>query len=116
MALRHFGSLEDLPTYSHELWIEYQDTVTRQCEDAGIKPELLCVEATDTVIWHPQLPHGGTPIRDATKSRFSFVMHATPVGVPAYHQNAFFNPPGNHSFDNNLNYNKVGGDIWLAIE
>ena len=52
----------------------------------------LYVEAGDSLIWHPQLPHGGTPINDRSRTRFSLVLHNTPVGVPVYHQHAFFNP------------------------
>lgn len=113
MALKHFGSLDDLPKYTHELWIEYQNAVTKQCEDAGIKRELLCVEAGDTVIWHPQLPHGGGPIGDITKSRFSFVMHTTPIGVPVYHQDVFFNPNGNMPMDASWEYRKVNGKYMV---
>ena len=50
------------------------------------------VQKGDTILWHPQLPHGGAPIRDLKRSRLSLVMHTTPRGVPVYHQDAFFNP------------------------
>jgi phytanoyl-CoA hydroxylase len=116
MALRHFDSLEAIPDFTQELWAEYQDSVTRQCEDAGLVPESLCVEAGDTVIWHPQLPHGGGPIEDITKSRFSFVMHTTPVGVPVYHQDVFFNPRGNHSLQAKWEYREEDGKMLVDHE
>jgi phytanoyl-CoA hydroxylase len=44
------------------------------------------------VLWHPQLPHGGSQIKDVTQTRNSLVIHSTPTGTPVYQQNAFFNP------------------------
>ncbi|MFM0087599.1 phytanoyl-CoA dioxygenase family protein [Paraburkholderia sediminicola] len=107
MALRHFESLEDVPPFTQALWNEYQGTVKEQCEAAGLPPEMLHVEAGNTMIWHPQLPHGGGPIADISKSRFSLVMHTTPVGVPVYHQHVFFNPGGDASFEAPWRYEKV---------
>ncbi|GAB0113611.1 phytanoyl-CoA dioxygenase family protein [Acidisoma sp. C75] len=92
MAIRRFGSLDAVPALDNDLWVEYQAAVTSEAERRGIIPKRLHVSAGDTLIWHPQLPHGGTPIHDHTRTRFSFVMHVTPEGVPVYHQNVFFAP------------------------
>jgi phytanoyl-CoA hydroxylase len=107
IALKRFGSLDEIPPTSNDLWIDYQGAVEQGCKDAGLEVESLCVSAGDTVIWHPQLPHGGGPISDLTKSRFSFVMHTTPVGVPVYHQDKFFNPSGEAPIDAQWWYEKV---------
>lgn len=109
IAIKRFGSLDNLPNMSNDLWLDYQGEVVRQCKDAGLTQELLCVEAGDTVIWHPQLPHGGGPIQDMSKSRFSFVMHTTPVGVPVYHQDKFFNPQAPAPIDAHWQYEEVDG-------
>src|SRR6185437_11802648 len=45
-----------------------------------------------TIIWHPHLPHGGSPIKDLTRTRLSLVIHTTPRDTPVYHHDAFFNP------------------------
>jgi hypothetical protein len=74
------------------MWEKYQDRVTRQCMDAGLKVEKVAVKAGGTVIWHPQLPHGGSAIGDISRTRHSLVMHLAPVGTPVYHQDVFFNP------------------------
>lgn len=92
MATRLYGSPAAVPPSSDLLWNEYQETVTRQCLDSGLRPELVEVEAGDTVIWHPQLPHGGSRIQDISRSRHSLVMHVTPVGTPVYYHDVFFNP------------------------
>jgi ectoine hydroxylase-related dioxygenase (phytanoyl-CoA dioxygenase family) len=92
MALRRYGSLEKVPQLDGDIWNEYQDTVVAQGRAEGLAVKELHVDAGDSLIWHPQLPHGGTPIKDKQRTRFSFVMHTTPVGVPVYHQDAFFRP------------------------
>jgi hypothetical protein len=38
------------------------------------------------------LPHGGTAIRDQSRTRHSLVFHTTPIDVPVYHQDVFFRP------------------------
>jgi phytanoyl-CoA hydroxylase len=92
MASRRYGSLDTIPALDNEMWMEYQNKVVDTGRSAGLATKKLHVKAGDAVIWHPQLPHGGTPIADPTRTRFSLVMHVTPVGVPVYHQNVFFNP------------------------
>jgi hypothetical protein len=80
------------PPESPELWNAYQDAVTKKGEALGLKVRTLPVAKGATILWHPQLPHGGAPIRDIKRTRFSFVMHTTPVGMPVYHAQAFFAP------------------------
>jgi len=92
MAKRRYGSLDKVPQLDGEIWNEYQETVVAQGRAQGLEVKELHVEPGDSLIWHPQLPHGGTPIKDKLRTRFSFVMHNTPVGVPVYHQDAFFRP------------------------
>lgn len=92
MALVRYGNLAKLPDLDNDIWNEYQDTVVSQGLARGLTVKRLHAQPGDALIWHPQLPHGGTPIADQTRTRFSLVMHNTPVGVPVYHQRAFFNP------------------------
>ena len=92
MARRRYGSLDAVPQLDNDIWNEYQGAVAAQGVVRGLPLKRLHVQAGDALIWHPQLPHGGTPIRDFSRTRFSFVMHNTPVGVPVYHQDAFFRP------------------------
>ncbi len=92
MALRRFGALDKIPNLDNDSWIEYQDTVVARGREMGLPTRKLHVKAGDALIWHPQLPHGGTPIKDPARTRFSLVMHVTPENVPVYHQNVFFAP------------------------
>jgi phytanoyl-CoA hydroxylase len=96
IALRHYGSLDDVPPGSPAgadvLWDEYQAEVISGCLARGLKPELVEARAGDVIIWHPQLPHGGSQIRDLSRTRHSFVMHVTPYRTRVYQQDVFFNP------------------------
>lgn len=96
IALERYKTLEEVPPGAPAgndfLWDAYQARVTEQCRERGLHPERLTAQAGDVVIWHPQLPHGGSAIEDLTRTRHSFVMHVTPEGTPVYQQDVFFNP------------------------
>lgn len=96
IALQHYKTLDDVPPGSPAgadvLWDLYQAKVMEGCSERGLHPELLEAQTGDVVIWHPQLPHGGSQIKDLSRTRHSFVMHVTPEGTPVYQQDAFFNP------------------------
>jgi ectoine hydroxylase-related dioxygenase (phytanoyl-CoA dioxygenase family) len=92
IARRFYADLDTIDPSSDQLWNAYQDEVARECQRAGFSSEPICVKKGDTIIWHPQTPHGGAEIRDLTRTRYSLVMHTTPIGVPVYHQNVFFRP------------------------
>lgn len=74
------------------LWGPYQDAVTALCKQEGREVVQIPAKRGDVVIWHPQLPHGGSPIADKTKTRMSVVFHVVPEGVPVYQADVFFNP------------------------
>jgi ectoine hydroxylase-related dioxygenase (phytanoyl-CoA dioxygenase family) len=86
------ANLDDVPALSNDMWVSYQHEVAAQCARAGLGTDPVCAKMGDTIIWHPQAPHGGAPIRDLRRTRFSLVMHSTPLGVPVYRQDVFFNP------------------------
>lgn len=92
MALRYYKSLDDVPADSQTLWDAYQEKLMDACNERGLTRERIEAQAGDVIIWHPQLPHGGSHIKDLTRTRHSFVMHVTPEGTPVYQQDVFFNP------------------------
>ncbi len=92
IAREVYLNLDEIDPNSDQLWSNYQGKLMNQCLNAGLKIEALEVLKGDTVIWHPQLPHGGSQIMDLTRTRHSFVMHVTPMNTPVYHQDVFFNP------------------------
>ena len=72
----------------------------------------------DVVIWHPQLPHGGSPAIDPSKSRWSTVFHCAPVRKQVHQHDAFFEhagreePPSRYAYKNAYNRKvAVAGDV-----
>jgi phytanoyl-CoA hydroxylase len=109
MALRRYGSLENLPAFDNEFWVEYQNRVSNEGLSQGLGLRKLHVQTGDTLIWHPQTPHGGSRIEDRSRTRFSMVMHVIPVDTPVYHQNAFFNPNADLPTELRYQYQETGG-------
>jgi len=69
----------------------YGESVKAACEAAGIAQHVVDdLRIGDTVIWHPELPHGGTPIRDAARTRESIVVHYKAGNVPLHGPENFF--------------------------
>ena len=48
----------------------------------------------DVAIWHPQLPHGGSPANDPQKTRLSMVVHCAPEDVQVHQHDRFFTHKG----------------------
>jgi phytanoyl-CoA hydroxylase len=109
MARRYYDDLDEIDPSSGQLWGTYQEELARECERRGLRAETLCVRKGDTIIWHPQAPHGGAPISDIRRTRFSLVMHTTPINVPVYHQDVFFHPSKPVSDVAPWNYLERGG-------
>lgn len=109
IAREHYGSLGNVKAIDSELWNRYQDRLVEQCHQRGLVTKKLYMQAGDSLIWHPQLPHGGSPIMDRSRTRLSLVTHTTPVGVPVYHQDAFFRPGTPYPTTPQWNYIEIDG-------
>jgi len=70
----------------------YFRSVVAACEAGGVKRKTFFAEKGDTLIWHPQLPHGGSPIANPSRSRRSIVFHYKPNDAPIYGPREFFGP------------------------
>ena len=53
-------------------------------------PVSLELDVGDTVIWHPELPHGGLPASNPNTTRWSIVFHCAPASVQVYQHDLFF--------------------------
>lgn len=73
-----------------ELWDNYQKDIYDMCISNGLFIEQIPLNKGDIIIWHPELPHGGSTIIDKNSTRYSTVFHTTAVGVPLYQMEAFF--------------------------
>ncbi|MFD3322135.1 phytanoyl-CoA dioxygenase family protein [Alteromonas macleodii] len=84
-------NLDDISPGGEKLWTKYQELVTEKCKEEGFSEKQLVVNKGDIVIWHPQLPHGGSKILNPSKTRYSIVYHITPEDTPVYQADVFFN-------------------------
>jgi ectoine hydroxylase-related dioxygenase (phytanoyl-CoA dioxygenase family) len=56
-------------------------------------PVSLALKKGDVAIWHPQLPHGGSPAVNPMKTRRSMVFHCAPADLQVYQHDVFFMHP-----------------------
>ncbi len=68
----------------------YFSFVKDSCIKAGLREVAFYPKKGDTVIWHPELPHGGAAIAKPGTARRSLVAHYAPEGIPIYPPSAFF--------------------------
>ena len=68
----------------------YFSAVKEACLNAGLQLETFTPEKGDTLIWLPELPHGGSPRNNPAASRRSMVFHYIPRGIPIHGVNEFF--------------------------
>lgn len=71
------------------------------------------IKCGDVAIWHPQLPHGGSPAVDQMRSRWSVVAHCAPEAVQLYMMDTYFHhdgpepPPKRYGFLRKVNGRRV---------
>ena len=83
------------------LWDAYQSAVNLECEKHGLQKHVVPMSPGDTLIWHPHLPHGGSPIVEKHRSRLSLVNHVVPVNTPVFGMEVFYgrlDPPNVPNF------------------
>lgn len=92
IAGKYYDDPFKIAAIDDNLWKAYQENVIGICEAKGLVPEVIPIEAGDIIVWHPDLPHGGSKITKPGLSRKSIVFHVTPQKCPVYHMELFFNP------------------------
>jgi hypothetical protein len=92
----------------------YFRRVTDACREAGLELVEFHPRKGDTLIWHPELPHGGAAITDPRLSRRSLVAHYIPDGVPIHGADVFFDPAMPVAAA--ANYRKVSFGRYAAID
>ena len=92
MASTLFADLFQIPGVDPTLWETYQEKIAQLCNTKGLNREIMAVDAGDLIIWHPDLPHGGSQISSPGVTRKSIVFHVTPRHCPVYQMDVFFNP------------------------
>lgn len=71
-------------------WHQYCADIVKQVEEAGLTDELAFIRKGDCFIWHPELPHGGSPIKSPGMTRKSMVFHCAPESATMYGPEEFF--------------------------
>lgn len=108
LARTKYENGQGVAAFDMDMWKSYQAGMMESVATAGLKPEALPIKAGSTVLWHPHLPHGGTPIEDQGKTRNSLVVHTTPKGVPVGHQDAFYGQDEDRPIEASWSYRNMG--------
>ena len=61
--------------------MELSDYLAERMRSAGIPQRVYCPRKGDVLVWHGNLSHEGTAIRDAALTRKSYVTHYTSLGA-----------------------------------
>lgn len=96
-----------------KLWPEFQDELYRQCLTEGLKVETIELKKGDSIIWHPELPHGGSVVLDPKRTRHSMVYHVVPEGVPVYQAKVFFDKNANPTLRSDWHYLSKNNRIYV---
>jgi len=102
-----------IPDNSDELWIAYQTLVAQSGERHGLTRRTVPIKKGETIIWHPQLPHGGSPILDPERTRLSLVQHVTPKKYQVYGLDAFFKPHKTLPTEGTWTYAEMSGRSFV---
>lgn len=74
-----------------ELVLDHSAAVLDACATARLSPRIsVGLRKGDTVIWHPELPHGGAPVTDRALTRKSMVVHYKAGAIPLHGPHEFF--------------------------
>lgn len=83
-------------------WTSYCDEIALKAKAMGLSEKTAFINKGDCFIWHPELPHGGSPITSPGKTRKSMVFHCAPESMTMYGAEEFFGlvpfAPKPHSF------------------
>jgi hypothetical protein len=63
----------------------YEPAIQRQIAEHGLQPHYFLAKKGDLLIWHANLLHGGSKLRDGKLSRKALVCHYIAEGVVSYH-------------------------------
>lgn len=64
-----------------EMFLRYCKQIEEKAYGEGIEVRRALLKKGDVAIWHPELPHGGSAIRQPGKTRRSLVGHYMPEGA-----------------------------------
>jgi len=68
----------------------YCAELSERLKAQGLTEHVAFIRKGDCFIWHPELPHGGSPIRSPGLTRRSMVFHCAPESTTMYGVEEFF--------------------------
>ncbi len=84
---KHWDSATD-GNEPHNIWAKW---LIDESDRRGMRREKFMAKRGDVLIWHADLPHGGSPITDPTLTRKSLVGHYCPLSAKPHYMK--FMPP-----------------------
>ncbi|GBF50990.1 hypothetical protein LPTSP4_25210 [Leptospira ryugenii] len=89
-------------------WSEYSKAIESKCRQLGLGLEKNLAKKGDVLIWHAELPHGGSKIDNSKQSRKSIVFHYKAKLAPIHGEDVFFSkaPVPKFSVFSYKSYNK----------
>lgn len=69
-----------------ETYKRYEEKIASVVKASGLKPHYFLPQKGDVLIWHGNLLHGGSPVKDKSLTRKSQVGHYFAEGVICYHE------------------------------
>lgn len=91
----------------------YFNIVESACIEAGLELKEIYPKKGDTIIWHPELPHGGGVIQNPKATRKSLVFHAIPISSDIYGPQEFFGTCGSVPKKQGFNLLDIDGDAMI---
>jgi phytanoyl-CoA hydroxylase len=61
--------------------VQFAAFLAEQMRRSSVEPKVFCPKKGDVLIWHANLAHEGTPIRDPSRTRKSYVTHYTSLAA-----------------------------------
>ena len=65
---------------------DYEDRIEEIIREKGLERQVFTAKKGDVLIWHANLIHGGTPVKDRSLTRKSMVIHYFAEDVIKYHE------------------------------
>ena len=73
------GEITPQPEKTVKNGMQFASYLDEKLQTASIQPAVFCPKKGDALIWHGNMPHRGTPIRNNELTRKSYVTHYTGV-------------------------------------
>ena len=68
-------------TDARDRFLRYNQRLHEEIANRQLEEKRLLISRGDVLIWHPELPHGGSAIKNPGTTRFSMVCHYMPDGA-----------------------------------